>query len=205
MKDISSGDDDRGLNGTSPHHDYLQKCQIFLRSVCHTTSDSFFVFNKAGTIKAVNPSVEAMFDSPAEDLMGQSIMGYIPSISLEEINSERASFIYIATGERSSGGSFPLEMVVTVFKHRGQRLYFALLHDMSRSNLPERRNGLEALSPRQRQVLRLVVDGNTSREIAEMLSISVKTVETHRAHILTKLKAKNVTELVRIALENKLV
>jgi DNA-binding NarL/FixJ family response regulator len=63
----------------------------------------------------------------------------------------------------------------------------------------------EALSPREIQVLRLMANGKTISEIAEYLSISVKTVSTHRTHVLEKLELKNNAELIRYALENNMV
>ena len=57
------------------------------------------------------------------------------------------------------------------------------------------------LTRRERQVLSLVVAGYTSREIAQELSISIKTVETHRANLLQKLGASNSVEMTRLALE----
>jgi FixJ family two-component response regulator len=55
----------------------------------------------------------------------------------------------------------------------------------------------ELLSPRQREVLRRVLDGKPSRQIAEELAISVKTVEFHRARIMQKLGVKTAAELFR--------
>ena len=57
-----------------------------------------------------------------------------------------------------------------------------------------------ALTPRQRQVFHLVAGGRTSSEIAGQLSISVKTVEVHRADLMRKLGVRNQIELVRYAL-----
>ncbi|WP_291315168.1 response regulator transcription factor [Desulfuromonas sp.] len=55
------------------------------------------------------------------------------------------------------------------------------------------------LTPREQQVMRLVVEGVTSREIAEKLSLSPKTVENHRANLMKKLDVHNRMELVRYA------
>jgi FixJ family two-component response regulator len=55
----------------------------------------------------------------------------------------------------------------------------------------------ELLSPRQREVLQRVLDGKPSRQIAEELAISVKTVEFHRARIMQKLGVKTAAELFR--------
>lgn len=57
-----------------------------------------------------------------------------------------------------------------------------------------------ALSEREREVLRLVAEGSSSREIAERLSISIKTVDTHRANIMEKLGVHNTAELIKHAI-----
>lgn len=60
------------------------------------------------------------------------------------------------------------------------------------------------LTPRETEVLRLMALGHTNREIGEQLSLSVRTVETHRAHIQQKLGLDSRPELTRYALENRL-
>ncbi|HEX5123464.1 MAG TPA: response regulator transcription factor [Rhodanobacteraceae bacterium] len=62
-----------------------------------------------------------------------------------------------------------------------------------------------ALSPREREVLHLVVDGMTIKEIAQKLDISTKTAENHRGRVLTKLGVRNSAELVRYAMRKHLV
>jgi two-component system response regulator NreC len=61
------------------------------------------------------------------------------------------------------------------------------------------------LTQREREVLRLLADGYTNQEIADRLIISVKTVETHRAHILEKLGLHTRAELVRFARQRGLI
>ncbi|MBS1894054.1 MAG: response regulator transcription factor, partial [Actinobacteria bacterium] len=63
----------------------------------------------------------------------------------------------------------------------------------------------QALSPRETDVLRLMALGHTNREIGEQLDLSVRTVETHRAHIQQKLGLTTRPELTRYALENNLI
>lgn len=58
----------------------------------------------------------------------------------------------------------------------------------------------QALSDREREVLRLVAQGHTNQHVADELSLSVKTVETYRARLMTKLGLKSRAELVRYAL-----
>jgi DNA-binding NarL/FixJ family response regulator len=60
------------------------------------------------------------------------------------------------------------------------------------------------LTPRERQVLSLVAHGYTSRQIGEKLGISPRTAETHRVNIGRRLGIRNVAQMVRYAIENKL-
>jgi len=60
----------------------------------------------------------------------------------------------------------------------------------------------DPLSDREREVLRLLALGHTNQEIAQQLYISVRTAETHRAHIMRKLQLSTRAELVRYALEH---
>ena len=70
----------------------------------------------------------------------------------------------------------------------------------------ERRRAEEdPLSEREREVLRLLALGHTNQEIAKLLFISVRTAETHRAHIMQKLRLSSRAELVRYALDNGVV
>ncbi len=63
----------------------------------------------------------------------------------------------------------------------------------------------ESLTPREREVLKLVAEGHTNREIADYLGISVKTVENHRANLMRKLDLHDRTELARYAIKIGLV
>lgn len=59
----------------------------------------------------------------------------------------------------------------------------------------------EVLTPRQKDILRLVSLGHTNREIAGMLEISVRTVEVHRFNLMRRLNVRNVAQLLRRALQ----
>jgi len=61
------------------------------------------------------------------------------------------------------------------------------------------------LSLREREVLKLIAEGYSNKEISNMLMISIKTVETHRASIMRKNNFKNITELVLYAARNHLI
>ena len=60
----------------------------------------------------------------------------------------------------------------------------------------------ETLTNREVEVLKLVAEGLTSKEIAEILSISIRTVEHHRANLLKKLNLKNTADLIKHAIQN---
>ena len=66
-------------------------------------------------------------------------------------------------------------------------------------------NRYDALSEREREVLQLIAEGRSSKEVAEVLSISPATVETHRTHILQKLDVHNTAELVLYAVRRGVV
>jgi DNA-binding NarL/FixJ family response regulator len=69
----------------------------------------------------------------------------------------------------------------------------------------EEERGLDQLSDREKEVLKLLAEGRSNREIAELLSLSVKTVMGHRANTMEKLDIHTRTELVRFAIRAGLV
>ena len=64
---------------------------------------------------------------------------------------------------------------------------------------------LGRLTEREREVLKHLADGKSSKEIAAQMGISVRTVESHRARLTQKLSMRSVAELVRFAVESGLV
>ena len=61
------------------------------------------------------------------------------------------------------------------------------------------------LTPRQREIVQLLAEGKSSKEVAVALRLSVKTAETHRANIMRRLDCHSVSELVRYAIRNKII
>ena len=70
---------------------------------------------------------------------------------------------------------------------------------------PGKSNSTHALTPRQKEILRLVAQGLTNREIAGHLDISVRTVEVHRFNLMRRLRVRNVAQLLRQALLMRLL
>lgn len=65
-------------------------------------------------------------------------------------------------------------------------------------------NPLELLSDRQREVLKLIADGHNTRQIAETLNVSIKTIETHRSQLMDRLEIRDVAGLVKFAIRHGL-
>ena len=70
------------------------------------------------------------------------------------------------------------------------------------SNLAQ---ALQVLTPREIEILRLVAEGHTNQEIADQLTLSIKTVQTHRANMMEKLDLRDITHLVRFAVRYGLI
>jgi DNA-binding NarL/FixJ family response regulator len=94
-----------------------------------------------------------------------------------------------------------------------QRTFFTpRAAEMLLSNLSDRLAPYEAptllrsrLTPREREIVQLLAEGNSSKEVAGVLGISVKTAETHRANIMRKLQVHSASELVRYAIKNSII
>jgi len=63
----------------------------------------------------------------------------------------------------------------------------------------------ERLTDREKQVLKLVAEGRSNKEVAELLGISVKTAMSHREHVMVKLRAHNRTDVIRFALRHGVI
>jgi DNA-binding NarL/FixJ family response regulator len=80
-----------------------------------------------------------------------------------------------------------------------------LLHRIQSGNLNDRRetNPLDVLTPRESQVMRLIADGKTSKEVAVLLNLGHETVRSYRKALMKKLGVTNVAELTQLALRHK--
>jgi DNA-binding NarL/FixJ family response regulator len=96
-----------------------------------------------------------------------------------------------AVREVAAGGRY-------VHPELGARLVAAEADELAKADA-------DPLSEREREVLRLLALGHTNQEIAKMLYLSVRTVETHRAHIMQKLRLETRAELVRHAIDQGLL
>ncbi len=85
-----------------------------------------------------------------------------------------------------------------------QRIQNALSYDIDKRQkqlrIDEIKENLKRLTPREKEVLERVLESTPNKIIASELNISIKTVELHRANMMTKMQTKSVTELARLAL-----
>ncbi len=107
---------------------------------------------------------------------------------------------------KESAGTEVADAVRAVY---GGRLYLSptitdLVVDdyLQQQGRSESRSPLARLSPREREVLQLVVEGKTNAEVAEILAFSVKTVETYRSRIMRKLGISDLPSLVKFAIQH---
>ena len=77
--------------------------------------------------------------------------------------------------------------------------------EMLLTNEGEKSGSIDILSAREREVLQLIAEGNTNVAIAGKLTLSVRTVEAHRARIMAKLRINSQAELIRLAVQQGLV
>jgi DNA-binding NarL/FixJ family response regulator len=85
------------------------------------------------------------------------------------------------------------------------RIAAELVDDYVRMSKDPGPSVFESLSPREREVLQLIAEGHSTKEIARILKVSVKTVETHRRQLMNKLELFSVAELTRYAIREGLV
>lgn len=69
----------------------------------------------------------------------------------------------------------------------------------------DNQDSTESLSPREREVLQLIAEGHTNKQIAEILCISIKTVQAHRTNLMSKLDLHDKGELIKYAIQKKII
>jgi DNA-binding NarL/FixJ family response regulator len=69
----------------------------------------------------------------------------------------------------------------------------------------QKNRSIDGLSPRESEVLQLIAEGYSSKQIAEILCLSIKTVQTHRLNLMSKLDLHNRAELIKYAIQRKII
>lgn len=143
-------------------------------------------------IKKVSPQTEililTMHDSESliEEVLGAGARGYI----------------------LKDDADLNLIKAVDVVRQHKPYLSSRVSEAVSKTALPpevESSSDRRRLTPREREIVQLLAEGKSNKEIASFLAISVKTAETHRANIMLKLNFHSITELVRYAVRNNII
>jgi DNA-binding NarL/FixJ family response regulator len=139
-------------------------------------------------IKTKFPEVKILALTMHREYLDHALAAGVDGYLLKE-DAERELFSAIENIRQ--GGKFLSPLLTGEFLTRRMRV-----SDGCRTSATRR------LSGREKEILTMVARGMSSREIAEALSISVRTVESHRANIMSKLDLKKATDLVRYAVQN---
>ena len=119
------------------------------------------------------------------------------SYILRAINAGASGYVL-----KESAGA---ELIDAIHAAAAGRTYFSQsLHDLYERRSADFSNPLESLSRREREVLQLTVEGRTSAQIAKVLYLSPKSVETYRSRLMKKLNLNNLPELVKFAIQHGL-
>lgn len=177
--------------------------------------------------EAINAVRESRPDVVLMDIMMRGMTGIEASRWIKEIDptirvlivSMEISKEYVSAGIKAGiDGYVPKDVdredLATAIRtvHRGEKyfndaimkLVFENFYTSEKLKSSERRLPHE-LTKREYEILGLVATGKSNREVAETLFISIKTVETHKTHILEKLGLRNTAELVKYAIRNKII
>ncbi|MEQ1730509.1 MAG: response regulator transcription factor, partial [Vicinamibacterales bacterium] len=87
----------------------------------------------------------------------------------------------------------------------GKTYFTERVHRAAARRATTDRRAPERLTPRQREVVQLLTEGKSNKEIGVLLGITTKTAETHRAHVLAKLELHSMSDLVRYAIRNHII
>jgi two-component system response regulator NreC len=111
---------------------------------------------------------------------------------------------------KSEAHHFLVEAIQSLARHKP--FFTSKVSEVLFSNILNRAEGSrdattpgQRLSAREREIMQLIADGKSNKEVANALGISVRTAETHRASILRKLNLDSVAGLVRYAIRNKII
>lgn len=175
-------------------------------------------YNTFTQLKALIPGLQAdivFVDISLADESGLDVARYIknvnPALKVIILSSHKEEFYVINSIEADVDGYIhkdvdPEELLKGVQKViEGKKFYSTEISSILINNVYNRnKGGIPFLTNKEREIISFLVDGFSSKEIADKLDISPRTVETHRANILGKFNLKNTTDLIRKIIEQKI-
>ncbi|HEY2804466.1 MAG TPA: LuxR C-terminal-related transcriptional regulator [Gemmatimonadales bacterium] len=177
------------------------------------------VVSPEGKILAWNRAATDLFGFETDEAVGQDFDALlVPPTDTDNRHEligqaqQGGSACYTADRKHKSGSLIAVSAVMDIGAEEAPGALFLTFRPASQmiclcgEDIGENdRPPLKQLTTRQRQVLRLIAEGRSTREIAHRLTLSVKTIETHRGHLMQRLKLKSVAGLVRYAVAVGLV
>lgn len=185
------------------------------------TAEAFILVDRQGRVVLANPAACEMFGYPCAQFQGRSVESLIPDRLrsqhlhlrhqyLDKPHRRRVGIGQELVAQDALGREFPVEVSLspmpgdigeyTLVEVHNITLRHQLQQDAARDrSRQEFRTRLSTLTLRERDVMALVIQGFSNKKIALTLSISPRTVEIHRAHVMHKTGATNLLELARIA------
>lgn len=150
--------------------------------------------NVAQQVSALYPEIKIMILSmhTDEDFIINSVRAGVQAYLPKDTSKKE---LIEAIGTISRGGEYFSKLISEQFMKSYLR----------KIKVDQDASGNEELTPRELEILKLCAAGMSNKEIGDKLCISSKTVDTHRAHILQKLKLRNTAELVIYAVKNNLI
>ena len=201
-KYISSTDDIKNVISVTDKDSLFEKMQgrivnvliINFFEITHNDLDMIIALR----MKFPKTSILIVADSQREDIVAKAIKaGAKGFLTIDSEASDLIQAIYTIRG----GHDFYSESITHILLQK----YINTMKPDSGNETDEFNDDSSALSSRQIEILKLWGDGLTNQEIADRLFISVRTVETHKNHIMQKLNLKSSVDLMKFAIRNNII
>jgi DNA-binding NarL/FixJ family response regulator len=134
-----------------------------------------------------------------------------PSIKVIILSSHKEEFYIVNALEAGVDGyihkdSEPKELIAGILKVAdGDKFYSIEISELLINNIYNKpRSGLPFLTAKEKEMIQHLLEGLSSKEIATKMNVSPRTIETHRANVLSKFGLKNTTELIKKVVEQKI-
>ncbi|MBS1509036.1 MAG: response regulator transcription factor [Bacteroidetes bacterium] len=169
-------------------------------------------------LKPLVPTLSAdiiFVDISLGDESGLDVAKYIknvnPALKVIILSAHKEEFYIVNALEAEVDGYIhkdvePNELLKGVQKViRGERFFSLEISSLLINNVYNRpKGGLPFLTNKEKEIISFLMEGYSSKEIADKLDVSPRTVETHRANVLNKFNLKNTTELIKKIIEQKI-
>jgi DNA-binding NarL/FixJ family response regulator len=175
-------------------------------------------YSNFSLLKPLLPTLSAdviFVDISLEEESGLDVAKYIkninPNIKVIILSSHKEEFYVINALEAEVDGYIhknvdPEELIKGVHKVlKGEKFFSLEISSLLINSVYSRpKNGIPFLTNKEKEVVSYLMEGFSSKEIADRLDVSPRTVETHRANVLNKFNLKNTTELIKKVVEQKI-